>query len=154
MRIAAGDRNSSANIHFAIRKCASRGHLQIRVCLGSEFIGLKQLLQKRRIPYRSFHNSDGQKREETGLLINGGQELVVYGSYSYTGPDNKVYRVDYVADRNGFKPKIIVGSENIQEDSQTIRPPQPPEDAPAISPAAYDPNSEINPHALKSLLGG
>lgn len=89
---------------------------------------------------RSFHTSDGQKREETGILINGGQELLVRGSYSYTGTDNKVYMVEYVADRNGFHPKVTIleGEE---------------EEIPAITLAGYDPDSNIRPHALKSLLG-
>lgn len=88
---------------------------------------------------RSFHTSDGQKREETGILLNGGQELLVRGSYSYTGPDNKVYMVEYVADRNGFHPKVTI----IEGE----------EEFPAITLAGFDPDSNIRTHALKSLLG-
>lgn len=79
------------------------------------------------------------------MLVNGGQELVVRGSYSYTGPDNKVYSVEYVADRNGYHPKLVIST--IDADTQKIGAP------PGITTAGFDPDSQIRPHALKSLLG-
>lgn len=74
--------------------------------------------------------------------MNGGKELVVFGSYSYTGPDNRVYLVEYVADRNGYKPHLTI-KDNVEDD-------QPP---PQISTAGIAPETGIRPHALKSLLG-
>lgn len=86
--------------------------------------------------------------------MNGGQELLVVGSYSYTGPDNKVYLVEYVADRNGFQPTVsIVAPNNVEEDQQTKnkKQPRPP---PQMSTAfGFDPDSAVRPHVLKSLLG-
>lgn len=89
----------------------------------------------------SFLTSDGQKREETGMLVNGGQELVVHGAYSYTGPDNRLYLVEYVADRNGFRPKIMIVVADKAEEDLPVRF------------AGGVPDSGIRPDLLKSLLG-
>lgn len=72
---------------------------------------------------------------------------MVFGSYSYTGPDNKLYLVEYVADRNGFKPTFSIAS-NLDEDSQNKDGPPP-----QITTAGFDPDSAVRPHVLKSLLG-
>ncbi|KAJ8938035.1 hypothetical protein NQ318_003339 [Aromia moschata] len=51
--------------------------------------------------------SDGFHHDATGHLENigtGREELVVTGSYSYTGSDGVKYTVDYIADSNGFQP--------------------------------------------------
>lgn len=74
------------------------------------------------------------------MLVNGGQELVVRGSYSFTGTDNKQYLVNYVADRNGFHPKLEVV-------------PLPPKKHLPPTTFIYNDNSEIRPDALKALLG-
>ena len=55
----------------------------------------------------SYEQSDGQKREETGRFKNPGTDdeiLEQKGWYSYIGDDGKTYRVDYIADENGFVP--------------------------------------------------
>lgn len=80
------------------------------------------------------------------MLVNGGQELVVYGSYSYTGPDNKSYHVEYVADRNGFRPHLTV-VDDVDQDAEEE------EEDPPISTAGFNPESEIRRNVLKSLLG-
>lgn len=92
----------------------------------------------------SYQTSDGQTREETGTLVDGEQELVVRGSYSFTGPDNKVYLVQYVADRNGFKPHLTIVTPNVEEDPQNT--------PPAVS-FGVQTETGIRSHALKSLLG-
>lgn len=55
-----------------------------------------------------YETSDGQTREEQGVLKNPGTDneaLSVTGSYSYLGPDGVIYSVRYIADENGFRPE-------------------------------------------------
>lgn len=57
--------------------------------------------------FQSYETSDGQKREETGTVTKIDDKisvLAVRGAYSYTGTDGQLYKVSYVADRNGFQP--------------------------------------------------
>ncbi|KAF9414984.1 hypothetical protein HW555_007251 [Spodoptera exigua] len=52
-----------------------------------------------------FETSNGLKREETGFLINQGQEdefIRVQGSYSYIDTEGKVVTVIYSADQDGY----------------------------------------------------
>ncbi|XP_022907037.1 endocuticle structural glycoprotein SgAbd-5-like [Onthophagus taurus] len=56
-----------------------------------------------------FATSNGIYVEEKGLLQNVGnwdEGIAVQGKYEYTAPNGAVYIVDYVADNNGFRPKI------------------------------------------------
>ncbi|XP_031769556.2 endocuticle structural protein SgAbd-6-like [Galleria mellonella] len=56
--------------------------------------------------------SDGTKQEEQGQLKNQGTEnesISVQGQYSWVGPDGVVYTVSYIADENGFQPRIEQG---------------------------------------------
>ncbi|CAH0699914.1 unnamed protein product [Spodoptera exigua] len=64
-----------------------------------------------------FETSNGLKREETGFLINQGQEdefIRVQGSYSYIDTEGKVVTVIYSADQDGY---------HIQEKGNRILPP-------------------------------
>lgn len=54
----------------------------------------------------AYETSDGSAREETGVVVNPGEEnayVSVKGSYRYTDPEtSQVYEVQYTADENGF----------------------------------------------------
>ena len=56
-----------------------------------------------------YQTSNGIKREEYGRLKdlggNQGQVYIIDGSYGYTGPDGIEYRVRFVADEKGFRPR-------------------------------------------------
>ena len=43
------------------------------------------------------------KRTEAGKHMESGGMLQT-GSWEYVGPDGKVYKVEYIADENGFRP--------------------------------------------------
>lgn len=67
----------------------------------------KQLFTQKLNLTNRFATSDGVERDETGELVNAGtdnEDFIVKGSYSYTGPDNIVYKVFYVASKDGFVP--------------------------------------------------
>uniref|UniRef100_A0A182YCY1 Uncharacterized protein n=2 Tax=Anopheles stephensi TaxID=30069 RepID=A0A182YCY1_ANOST len=51
----------------------------------------------------SYETKDGQAREEVGLIDPSTGALTVTGWYSYRTPDGAEYRVDYVADENGYR---------------------------------------------------
>ncbi|XP_052755495.1 flexible cuticle protein 12-like [Galleria mellonella] len=56
----------------------------------------------------AVETSDGKSAQETAQLKNVGTEneaIEVRGSFSYTGPDNVVYTVTYVANEAGFQPQ-------------------------------------------------
>ncbi|XP_075233221.1 endocuticle structural glycoprotein SgAbd-5-like [Lycorma delicatula] len=61
-----------------------------------------------------FETNLGIKKDETGQLKDVPNEdntakepaIVSQGSFSYIGSDGKTHKVDYVADENGFSPKI------------------------------------------------
>lgn len=60
-------------------------------------------------PYFSFQTSDGIVRNEEGILKNVGTEneaLEVKGSYTYKGPDGKDVTVEFVANENGYQPRV------------------------------------------------
>ncbi|KAM3956667.1 flexible cuticle protein 12-like [Aphomia sociella] len=55
-----------------------------------------------------YETSDGKSAQESAQLKNVGSEneaIEVRGQFSYTGPDNVVYSVTYVANENGFQPQ-------------------------------------------------
>ncbi|XP_077286114.1 endocuticle structural glycoprotein ABD-5-like isoform X1 [Arctopsyche grandis] len=55
----------------------------------------------------AYETSDGTSRSEQGQLKNPGTEneaLSVTGTFQYLGPDGVLYKVDYIADENGFQP--------------------------------------------------
>ncbi|XP_058122951.1 uncharacterized protein LOC131293940 [Anopheles ziemanni] len=51
----------------------------------------------------SFETKDGQIREEVGTIDVPTGVLKVSGRYSYRTPDGASYRVDFVADENGYR---------------------------------------------------
>ncbi|XP_068146824.1 cuticle protein CP14.6 [Drosophila tropicalis] len=54
----------------------------------------------------NYETSNGIRADESGYLKNPGTQVeaqVMQGSYSYTGPDNVVYTITYIADENGFR---------------------------------------------------
>lgn len=57
----------------------------------------------------AYQTEDGISSEARGTLVNSnsrdaeGPATAVTGSYSYTGPDNQVYTITYVADENGYR---------------------------------------------------
>ncbi|XP_011185972.1 larval cuticle protein 65Ag1-like [Zeugodacus cucurbitae] len=56
----------------------------------------------------NVETSDGKAAQEQGEVQNLGSEdeaIVVRGFYSYIGDDGQQYRVDYIADKNGFQPQ-------------------------------------------------
>ncbi|XP_055609766.1 endocuticle structural glycoprotein ABD-5-like [Uranotaenia lowii] len=64
----------------------------------------------------TYELSDGQIRSEVGTYKDAkdaeGKDvkvLVVQGSYSYVAPDGQTHWVNYVADENGYRPKVGTG---------------------------------------------
>lgn len=58
---------------------------------------------------RSYDTNDGQSRDEELTILNKDtdeEEIVIKGSYAYTGTDGLIYRVDYTADRNGYHANV------------------------------------------------
>ncbi|KAG5880318.1 hypothetical protein JTB14_018523 [Gonioctena quinquepunctata] len=54
----------------------------------------------------NVETSDGQKKEESGQLVNAGtkeEHVAVQGKYSYPGLDGVLYEVVYIADKDGFR---------------------------------------------------
>ncbi|EDS43451.1 pupal cuticle protein 78E [Culex quinquefasciatus] len=58
----------------------------------------------------AYEQSDGQKREEAGVLkpVEGAEApaISVTGSYEFTDPTGQRYRVDYTADERGYRPTV------------------------------------------------
>lgn len=55
--------------------------------------------------FERYETENGILAEESGIveiLESGDDALKTTGFYQYTGDDGKLYRVDYVADVNGF----------------------------------------------------
>ncbi|EDV95668.1 GH15652 [Drosophila grimshawi] len=55
-----------------------------------------------------YETSDGISRQETAKLKNAGTELeaiAVQGSVKWVGPDGIHYKLNYLADENGFQPQ-------------------------------------------------
>ena len=69
----------------------------------------------------SFETEDGMKRSEAGKHMED-DGMVQTGSWEYVGPDGRIYKVEYIADKNGFRPsgkknnvfnQFLLGSFNI-----------------------------------------
>lgn len=57
-----------------------------------------------------YETENGILAEETGQIEKtetGDDVIRTIGFYQYIGDDNKQYRVDYVADQNGFQATVI-----------------------------------------------
>ncbi|CAH1644275.1 unnamed protein product [Spodoptera littoralis] len=60
----------------------------------------------------AFELTDGTGAEQQAELRNPGKEdesIAVKGSFTWVGPDGVFYRVNYVADDNGYQPEIEQG---------------------------------------------
>ncbi|XP_017121854.2 endocuticle structural protein SgAbd-6 isoform X2 [Drosophila elegans] len=58
------------------------------------------------MPSRKFETSDGISREEKATLKNPGtpeEAIAVQGSVNWVGPDGVHYKLNYLADENGFQ---------------------------------------------------
>ncbi|XP_002061940.3 flexible cuticle protein 12 [Drosophila tropicalis] len=56
----------------------------------------------------SFETSDGISRQESAMLRHAGtpmEALEVQGSVNWIGPDGIHYKLNYLADENGFQPQ-------------------------------------------------
>lgn len=87
---------------------------------------------------RSFcfrYNLDDQSRQETGELKRIGDAVVyvVTGSYRFVATNGKTYRVNYVADEKGFRAKASNATVDFDD--------------------RFNPESEINPTVIKTLIG-
>ncbi|XP_058833354.1 endocuticle structural glycoprotein SgAbd-5-like [Topomyia yanbarensis] len=58
----------------------------------------------------AYEQSDGQKREEAGVLkpVEGAESpaISVSGSYEFTDPNGQRFRVVYTADERGYRPTV------------------------------------------------
>lgn len=57
-----------------------------------------------------YETENGILAEETGQIekSESGKDVIrTFGFYQYIGDDNKQYRVDYVADQNGFQATVM-----------------------------------------------
>lgn len=57
-----------------------------------------------------YETENGILAEETGQIekTESGDDVIrTFGFYQYIGDDNKQYRVDYVADKNGFQATVM-----------------------------------------------
>jgi hypothetical protein len=48
---------------------------------------------------------------EVGMFLNPGtkdETFIVMGKYSYVSPDDTIHTVIYMADKNGYKPKVMM----------------------------------------------
>lgn len=61
----------------------------------------------------AYETAEGTKVEEQGLQkVDGDQQtLAVAGSFSYNSPDGTPISLTYVADENGFQPKVSQGKQ-------------------------------------------
>lgn len=75
---------------------------------------------------KRYKLSDGQTRNEMGVLKKVGESkvLAVSGSYSYVGPDGRTYRVDYTADERGYRAKVDYNAQNIPSFVQKVEKPR------------------------------
>nr|XP_023018262.1 cuticle protein CP14.6-like [Leptinotarsa decemlineata] len=106
-----------------------------------------------------FSTSDGQNREETGVLSKLGDNLIlrVVGFYSYKGDDGNSYQVTYRADDTGFTatgdhlPTLKTYYPKIT--SSTTEFPQEIEN-PILLRSDFLPRTRIASSAIASLAGG
>lgn len=88
-----------------------------------------------RLQFPSYELTDGQARDESGHLEKNSGIFKVKGFYTFNGTNGKIYRVDYTADENGFKPVVSESFSNKDEGSSLA-------------------NDRVDPTIIKTLLGG
>ena len=54
-----------------------------------------------------FATSNGIEQQQSMVINPETGEISVYGVYQYLGADGRLYRVQYVADKNGFQPQGV-----------------------------------------------
>lgn len=93
-----------------------------------------------------FETTNGIKSRQTSYMV--GNERVVSGFYSYFGPDGKIYTVNYIADRNGYR---ATGSHLPVQPSvavQPLPPSQPNFGYPSSTPLPFVSSTPLPPQAF------
>lgn len=70
-----------------------------------------------------YETENGILAEQSGQIEKtdtGDDALITKGFYQYTGDDGKLYRVDYIADINGFVASVCIFQNSIRKMNQKI----------------------------------
>lgn len=113
----------------------------------------------------SFRNKDGNARQEIGGFFEnpqdptGPKQYRVHGAYQYVDTNNQLFRVNYVADENGYQPTIEKVVDTTQAPTTAAPAPGEPKVAEGTEPADDDDeglgllDDRIGPNLVKSLVG-
>ncbi|CAH0699907.1 unnamed protein product [Spodoptera exigua] len=78
----------------------------------ADLLGIKDLESPKDWGEIRYELTDGTGAEQQAELRNEGKEdeyIAVKGSFTWVGPDGVLYRINYVADDNGYQPTIEQG---------------------------------------------